>query len=156
MPLCRRDSGYIEEKPLPGLVAHAWFLKLDFHGVVGMADDLGDSSLPTRIYLAVYPLAEVETATKEFPAPPLVAQAVVPERIAGKGRVWLFAVADEAARSVGIESEEEGYEEVVSIPERFIGLLANASVGSSKHHQHAEKHDMACDATSLGIVYLYR
>ena len=44
---------------------------------------------------------------------------------------------------------------MVGVPKCLIGLFANAGVGSSVHHEHAKKHDMACDAACLGIVYLY-
>lgn len=75
-----------------------------------MADDFGDSSIATRIYLAVYPLAEVDTTTEEFPAPTLVSDAVLPEGVAGERGVGFYAVADETLRGVGIKAKEERYE----------------------------------------------
>lgn len=45
---------------------------------------------------------------------------------------------------------------MVSVPERFEGLLANAIVGGRVHHEHAEEHDMARDATGLCVVDLDR
>ena len=90
---------------MAGLVAHTRFRKLNLHRIIRMADDFGDCSIATRVYLAVYPLAEVETATEEFPAPAFVADAVLPEGVAGEWGVRLYTVADEAARSVGIEAK---------------------------------------------------
>ena len=56
---------------------------------------------------------------------------------------------------MGVKSEKERDEEVVGVPECFIGLLADSNVGGGVHHEHAEEHDMARDAPDLGVVYLY-
>lgn len=80
---------------------------------------------------------------------------MVPEGLASKWRVGFGGIADEALGSVGIEGKEEWYEEVVGVPERFIGLLADPGMGGSEHHEHAEKHNVTGDTASLGVVYFY-
>ena len=90
---------------MAGLVAHTRFRKLNLHRIIGMADDFGDSSIATRIYLPVYPLAEVDTTTEEFPAPAFVSDAVLPEGFAGEWGVGMYTVADETLRSMGIKAK---------------------------------------------------
>lgn len=106
--------------------------------------------------LAVYPLTEVQPATDELPAPTFVADAVIPERTPGKWRVRPGSIADEAACGVGVKGEKEGNEEVVSIPEGFVGLLPYANMRCGEHHQHAKEHDVSSDSTSFCIMNLHR
>lgn len=87
-----------------------------------------------RLYLTVDPLKQVKTASPELPAPALVAQTVVPERRAGKGRVRKLCVPNEASGGMGVEGEEERDKEVVRVPECFVGLLADSNVGGGEHH----------------------
>lgn len=104
---------------------------------------------------AVDALAEVDSAADEFPAPTFVADAVVPERCTVKGGVGCLGIANEAPRGMGVESKEEGNEEMMCVPERLVRLLPDLGVGGRKHQQHAQEHYMPCDATHLGVVYLY-
>jgi hypothetical protein len=55
---------------------------------------------------------------------------------------------------VGVKTEEERNEEMVSVPERLERLLTDASVSTRIHQQHAEKHDMTSDSTRLSIMNL--
>lgn len=144
----------MQEEPLAGFVFHRGFGELDLHGVVGVADDFGDFGFAAGADFAVDALDEVEASGEEFPAPAFVADAVIPEHLAGEGRVGVRGVADETACGVGVHAEEEGDEEVVGIPEGFVGLLADLVVGGGVHEEHAEEHDMTSDATSLGVVDL--
>ena len=41
---------------------------------------------------------------------------------------------------------------MVRVPECFEGLLADLVVCSCVHEEHAQKHDVACDTPSLGVV----
>ena len=45
---------------------------------------------------------------------------------------------------------------MMRVPESFVRLLPYPSVGSSEHKQHAEKHNMSCNTSHLGIMYLDR
>ena len=56
---------------------------------------------------------------------------------------------------MGVEGEKERYEEVVGVPERFVGLLAYSNVRGREHHEHAEQHDMTRNTASLGVVDLH-
>lgn len=42
----------------------------------------------------------------------------------------------------------------MGIPEGLEGLLSNAMMGGRVHQKHAKQHDVAGDATGLGIVNL--
>lgn len=55
---------------------------------------------------------------------------------------------------MGVESEEERYEEVVRVPEGLERLLTNLCVRGSVYKQHAKEHDMACDTACLCVMYL--
>ena len=55
---------------------------------------------------------------------------------------------------MGIESQEEGNEQMVGIPERLVGLLPYLGMSGRKHEEHAEEHDMTCDTARLSVVYL--
>ena len=120
MPLLRGHIGDLDEKPLSRLVFHAGFGELDLHSVVGMSDHLGDSGFSASADFAVDTLDEVHATAEEFPAPAFVADAVGPEVVAGEGGVGVGAVSHETACGVRVHAEEEGDEEVVSVPEGFV------------------------------------
>ena len=145
---------------------------------VWMADDLGDLGLPSRADLAVQSLGQVERAGEERAAPGLVADAVVPERLVGKGRVRMGIVTHEAAAGMGVEAKHEDDEQVVGVPESLEGLVPDLAVGSvaplsarlragrvgqhrseeaggnarGEHEQHAQEHDMAGNAAGIAVV----
>lgn len=123
---------------------------------IRMTNDLGDLRLSSCSNLTVQPLNQVETTGPEFPSPTLIPNAVIPEWFACERREWIYAVSHEAASGVGIHGEEEWDEEVMCVPEGLERLLTDAGVRSGVHEEHTQEHDMAGDATSLGIVDLYR
>lgn len=55
---------------------------------------------------------------------------------------------------MGEEANHEEESQVVSVPEYFEALLTDLVVCSCVHQEHNEKHEMACDATRLGIMDL--
>lgn len=55
---------------------------------------------------------------------------------------------------MGVEGKEERDEEMVSVPERFEGLLADARMGCGVHQHHAKEHDVAGDASRLSVMNL--
>ena len=95
---------------------------------IRVADDAGDLGLATSADLAVQTLDEIGTTAKELPSPALVADAVVPVFCASKRRDGVGLVAHEAAHGVRVETQQEGDEEVVSVPERLKRLLSDAVV----------------------------
>jgi hypothetical protein len=121
-----------------------------------MANDAQNVRRPARPQFAVYPLAQVEPASNKLPPPAFVADAMCPKGLAGKGRDRVRAVADEAARGVGVHGQQEGDEEVVGVVERLERLLADLRVGRRVHEEHAEQHDVPGDAARLGVVDLDR
>ena len=155
MPLLGADGGALQEEPLAGFVLHGGLGELDLHGVVGVADNFGDLGGAAGPDFAVDALDEVYTAADELPAPAFVANAVIPEACAGERRVSVDGVADEAACGVGVHAEEERDEEMMGVPEGFEGLLPDLVVCRGVHEEHAEEHDVTCDATGLGVVDLY-
>lgn len=156
VPLRRGDVGDVEEQPLTRFVFHARFRELDFHRVVRVANHLGDVRGPARGDFAVDALREVDASTPQFPAPPFVADAVVPKRRAGERGEGFLGVAHEAAGCVGVEGEKERDEEVMGVPERFVRLLPDFGMGGGEHQQHTEEHDMSRNATGFRVVYLHR
>lgn len=152
VPLGGGDGGDVEHEPLAGFVFHGGFGELYLHGIIGVADDFDDLSRTPRVDLAVEALEQVDAAAPELPAPALVADAVVPEVGAVERGVGMGAVADEALGGVGVEADEEGDEEVMGVPEGLEGLLPDFGMRGGVHHQHAEEHDVPCDATSLSVV----
>lgn len=55
---------------------------------------------------------------------------------------------------MGVHSEEEGNEQVMRVPESLEGLLTDLRMSSRIHQKHAEKHDVSCDTTYLGVMDL--
>ena len=155
VPLRGGHRGDVEHQPLARFVFHAGLGELDLDRVVGVADHFGDLGRPPRVDLAVDALDEVDAAAPELPAPAFVTDAMLPEIVAGERRERRFGVSDEAAGRVRVEPEEEGDEEVVRVPERFEGLLADLCVGGGVHQQHAKEHDMPGDPADLGVVDLH-
>lgn len=133
VPLSGGDVGDVEEEPLAGFVLHARFRELDFQRIVRVANHLGDVRGPARGDFAVDALRQVDTSTPEFPAPPFVADAVVPEGRAGKRGEGFLGVADEAAGCVGVEGKKERDEEVMGVPERLVRLLPYFGMGGGEH-----------------------
>ena len=56
---------------------------------------------------------------------------------------------------MSIQSEQERDEQMVSVPKCFVGLLPYLRMSCGEHKQHAEEHDVACDAASLSVMNLY-
>lgn len=79
---------------------------------------------------------------------------MVPEPLAGKWRYRVCCIAHETAGSVGVESQHEGDEEVMRVPECLKCLLSNAMVRGCIDQHHAQKHDMPRDTTCSGKVNL--
>lgn len=156
MPLVLGNFRDVEEEPLAGLVLERGLLELDFHGVEGMSDNLGNLGLSGGTDFSVDALQEVENTDPEIEAPSLVSDAVLPKVLVVEGGEGLGSITHEASDSVGVESQEKDEGEVVSIPEGLEALLANLVVRSRVHEKHAQQHDMASDSTRLGVVNLER
>lgn len=119
-----------------------------------MADNASDTGCSTSPDLTIETLDQVNTTAKELPSPTLITDTVLPEEGAVKGRDAVGSVTDETTNGVSVHSQHEGDEQVVSVPERLEGLLANSVVRSCVHEKHAEKHNVARNATGLGVVDL--
>ena len=119
-----------------------------------MTDDLDNLGLASAANFTVQSVAVVETTTDELPTPTLVTNAVRPEVVARERRERQFGVTDEAANGVRVHGQEEGDEEVVSVPKGLEGLLSDLRVRCCVHEQHAEQHDVTSDATGLRVMDL--
>ena len=64
------------------------------------------------------------------------------------------SVANEASSGMGVESEHEWNEEMMSVPEGLERLLTNLVVSGSIHEKHAKAHNMAGDASSFCVMNL--
>lgn len=98
-----------------------------------MFDDLDDFGESPALDLAVDPLDQVDSSGDNFPAPALVADAVVPELLSGKGRDGVYSITYETAGSVRIQCQKEDDEEMMGVPESLKGLLAHLCVCSREH-----------------------
>lgn len=119
-----------------------------------MAHNSDDLRVSPRSDLSVQAFDEVKATSPELPTPTFVANAMSPEILCVKWREWLNGVANEASGCMGVESEHEWNEEMMSVPEGLKRLLTDLLVCGGVHEKHAKEHDMACDASSLCIVDL--
>lgn len=119
-----------------------------------MSDHFVDFGVSTSADFSIQSLKEIEATSPQFPPPALVPNAMGPELGAGKWRKGIGSVSHEAADGMSIHAEEKGDEEVVGIPKGFKGLLSDLVVSCGIHEQHAQKHDVACDASRLSVVNL--
>lgn len=120
-----------------------------------MFDDTHDLDLPPALDLAVNPLAEIQRPAPELPPPALIADAMVPEIIAGEHRIRSRRVSHEAAGCVRIQGKQKWDEQMVRVPERLVRLLADPGVRRRVHQKHAQEHDVARDAAGLAVVDLH-
>jgi hypothetical protein len=170
MPLVVADFRAVEEEPLSWLVPHARLLELNLDGVyfelaryfypgcekltIWVAHDLDNLGLASAADLTVEAIAEVKTTAYKLPSPTLVTNAVSPEAFLVEWRERCSSVTNEAAGCVCVHAEQERNEEVVGVPKGLEGLLSDPVVRSGVDQQHAEQHDMSCNATSLGVMDL--
>lgn len=93
-----------------------------------MANDLHNLSLSAGANFPIQSLNQIQSSAEKLPTPALVTDAVVPEVLSSKRRDGLRNVTHEAVGSVGVHAQQEGNEQVMGIPERFEGLLADPSM----------------------------
>lgn len=117
MPLLLGNAGNLDEQPLSRLVLHGWLNKLDLNSIIWMTDDLDNLGITSGSVFTVETLKEVESTSPELPTPSLISQAELPEFLSSKWRVWQLGATDEASSGVGVQTEHEGNEKVVSVPE---------------------------------------
>jgi hypothetical protein len=119
-----------------------------------MTDDLDNLGLTPAADLTVETVKEVETATEELPSPTLITNAVSPEVLLVEWRPCGNGVSDEAAGCVCVHAEQEGNEQVVSVPESLERLLSDPVVGSGVDQEHAKQHDVSSNTTGFRVVNL--
>lgn len=112
-------------------------MELDLDDIIRVANNTGNFGLATGADLSPEALNKIEASGPEFPSPSEITNTVLPELVAGKRGDGVGSVADEASDSVGVESEEKGDEEVVSVPKGLERLLTNTGMGCGVHEQHA-------------------
>lgn len=80
---------------------------------------------------------------------------MIPEGRARKRRIRRRRIPYEATCRMSVHRQEEGDEQMVSVPESLVALLADLGVGSRIHEQHAQQHDMSGDPAGLCVVDLH-
>ena len=129
------------------------------HGMDGctswMTNDLGQLGISPGPNLSIDSFNHIDSSSPQLPSPALIAQAMIPERLSCKGRVGVQTVADETSSSMGVESQQEGDEQMVRVPEGLEGLCSNPVVCRGIHQEHAQKHNVASDPASLSVVNLH-
>ena len=101
-----------------------------------MTNDTDNLRLSSRSDLTVDSFDEVKTTSPKLPSPSLVTNAMCPEIGLIEWREWNSGVTNEASGGVGVETEHERDEEVVSVPEGLEGLLADLVVSGGVHQDH--------------------
>lgn len=154
VPLVLGDRGHLKEEPLTSLILERGLVELNLDDIVRVADDTGDLGFAAGADLTPETFNEIETTSPQLPSPAQVTDAVGPVIVSCERREALGSVTDEAADSVGVQSEEKRDKEMVSVPEGLERLLTDTRVRSCVHEEHAQKHDVSSDTTSLRIVDL--
>lgn len=119
-----------------------------------MTDDLDYLGLTPAADFTVEAVEEVKATAYKLPSPTLVPNAVRPEVVVVERRERRSSVTDETAGGMGVHAEQEGDEEVVSVPESLERLLSDPVVSSGVDEQHAQQHDVSSDTTGFGVVNL--
>lgn len=117
-----------------------------------MADHAGNLGLPTDANLTPETLNKVQPTRPQLPPPTKVADAVVPVLVAAKGGNGVGRIADETPDGVRVQTEHEGDEEVVRVPEGLEALLSDAVVRGRVHEHHAQEHGVARHTARLLVV----
>lgn len=84
---------------------------------VWVAHDASDLGFAQCADFTIEPLEKVRTASEELPSPAEVTNTVRPVLITGEWREPVGCVSDEATHGVGVQTKEEGNEQVVRVPE---------------------------------------
>jgi hypothetical protein len=112
---------------------------------------------PARANLTINPLAEIEDTRPYYEPPTLISKAM----LGGiEGESWNMIrkcrIADETTSRMRVQTDHEKERKMMGIPEGFKTLIAYLVVGSCVHQEHDKQHEMASNATGLGIVDLKR
>lgn len=121
----------------------------------GMHKDLGQFGGSASTVLPIRTLSKVEETRPDRVPPAQVAKAVL-GGVEGERRdvVGVSGVTDEASSGVGVQTEHEEEGQMMRIPKCLEALVANLGARGGVHEQHDEEHEMARDATRLGVVDL--
>lgn len=173
MPLVLGNVWDLDKEPLAGGVLEARLLDTQLHRTRRVNEDLLESGRAAGTDLTPDALAKVQDGRPDDETPGEVAQAVL-GRVEREGLdvIRVGRVAHEAAGSVGEKTEHEEERKVVGVPERLEALLANFVMRGAVHQNlrkismcsvdacglayHDEEHDMAGEASGLGVVDLQR
>ena len=118
-----------------------------------MNEDLGKASCTPRTNLAPHPLSKVDNARPDGEPPAEVPETVFRGVEGERGDVvGVSRVTDEASGGMGVETEHEEERKVVRVPESLEALIANLVVRSGVHEEHDEEHEVAGDASRLGVM----
>jgi hypothetical protein len=80
---------------------------------------------------------EVKSTSPKLPSPSFVANAMSPEVVMVEWGERFDTITHEAASSMSVKAEHEGNEQMMRIPERLEGLLANLGMSRRVHEKHA-------------------
>ena len=128
-------------------------LSLETRLTAGVNEDLRKASCTPRTNLTPNPLSKVDNARPDGETPALVSETVF-RRVEGEGRnvVRVGGVADEASGGMGVKTDHEEERKVVRVPESLKTLVANLVVRGGVHQEDDEKHEVAGNASRLGVV----
>jgi hypothetical protein len=100
-----------------------------------------------------YSLTEVEDSGPDNKPPAEVSKTML-RRVEGESRniIGIDGVSNKTASSVGVESDHEEKCEMVGVPKCLEALAADLVVRGGVHDDHDEQHEVASDATRLGVM----
>jgi hypothetical protein len=155
MPLEFGDFGNLDEQPLSRSVLEAVLENTEFHGTTGMNEHLGQPGGPAGTDLTVNALSKVENARPDDEPPAEISNTVI-RFIKGEdvGGRRVNGVTDEAASGVGVKAYHEEEGKMMSVPKGFETLGADLLVSRGVHENHNQQHEVAGDASWLGVMDL--
>jgi hypothetical protein len=103
-----------------------------------VSHDASDFSLAECTNLTIETLKQISSSREELPSPTEITDAVRPVIVTSEGRKAIGSVSDEASHGMGVQSQEERNEQMVSVPEGLKRLLADLVMGGRVHQEHAE------------------
>lgn len=120
-----------------------------------MNENFRQSSRSSRAIFSVGALSKVNDAGPNSKSPTVVSKTVIRSVEWEVGDIGGFrTITDKAAGSVRVQSEHEEECKMVGVPKHLERLLSDLLMSSGVHEEHDEKHEVARETASLGVMNL--
>lgn len=120
-----------------------------------MNQNLGQPGCSPRTVFAIHTLTKVYDSGPDCEPPAKITQAMF-RGIEWKSgsEVWVNGVPYKAATRMCVKADHEKECEMMCVPKHLKALMANFVMGCCVHDEHDQEHEVAGNATRLGIVDL--